>query len=172
MSNRQLIEMVEIVTMAYVAAGIVDGDGGNDVNKPSRRPRSVWQKKWLSRREEDGFSAKLFKELRHEEPELFRNALRMSAEQFDYLLNLLKPHIEKADTTFRKSIPAVIRLALTLRYLATGESFNSLRLLFHVAQPTISAVIPEVLDAIKVLEEEFFKVCAVRRNTIYIKMIC
>lgn len=161
MSGSEFVEMVDIATTAYLAACVVDSSSDDDDDKVTRRPRSVWQKKWLSRREQDGFCAKLLMELRVEEPELYRNALRMSGEQFDYLLNLVKPHIQKKDTKFRLSIPAETRLALTLRYLATGENFNSLRMLFRIAQPTISAIIPEVLDAIyMVLVDEFFKVRA------------
>lgn len=59
----------------------------------------------------------------------------------------------------RACIPAETRLALTLRYLATGENFNSLRYLFRISQPSISLIIPEVLDAIyKVLVDDFIKV--------------
>lgn len=83
----------------------------------------------------------------------------MTHDQFDYLLMLVKPLIEKQDTHLRKSISASDRLALTLRYLATGDSFNSLRYLFRIPQPTISTIIPEVLDAIyNVLVEEYLKV--------------
>ena len=59
----------------------------------------------------------------------------------------------------RSCIPAETRLALTLRYLATGENFNSLRYLFRISQPSISLIIPEVLDSIyKVLVADFIKV--------------
>ena len=34
---------------------------------------------------------------------------------------MVKPQIQKQDTNMRKGIPAGERLALTLRYLATGE---------------------------------------------------
>ncbi|CAH2088681.1 unnamed protein product [Euphydryas editha] len=45
-------------------------------------------------------------------------------------------------------IPAKIRLALTLRYLATGDSYKSLHYLFKVSTPAISQIIPEVCKAI------------------------
>lgn len=48
----------------------------------------------------------------------------------------------------RPSIPAGERLALTLRYLATGENFRSMQYLFRIPPSTISTIIPEVLDAI------------------------
>lgn len=45
----------------------------------------------------------------------------MSAADFRYLLTKIKPAIEKQNTLMRNSIPADERLALTLRFLATGK---------------------------------------------------
>lgn len=67
------------------------------------------------------------RELRNENPEDFKNILRMSDTHFDYLLNKIKFKIQKMDTAMREAIPADIKLKLTLRYLATGTP----RLSFH-----------------------------------------
>lgn len=59
----------------------------------------------------------------------------------------------------RRPISAGERLALTLRYLSTGESFSSLQYLFRIPQPTISTIVPETCQAIySVLHEEYMKV--------------
>ena len=50
----------------------------------------------------------------------------MSPERFEHLLQLIGPKITKEDTRFRKSIPAGECLALTLRFLASGDSQKSL----------------------------------------------
>ena len=50
----------------------------------------------------------------------FRDLLRMNAEEFEYILNKVAPMITKQDTRWRLAITAKERLALTLRYLATG----------------------------------------------------
>lgn len=135
--------------------------------KVARRRRN-WTKNWLKNRDRDGYCAKLMVELRAEEPELYRGFLRLTAGQFDYLLSLVRPHIEKQDTNMRSSISATNRLALTLRYLATGENFTSLQYIFRIPQTTISRIIPEVLDAIyKVLVDEYFKVSFCMPNTQY-----
>lgn len=98
-------------------------------------------------------------ELSSDLPELNRNFLCMSADQFDHLLALVKPHIEKSNTSMRECIPASDRLVLTLRYLATGDSYRSMNKLFSIPQPTISTIIPRVLEAIyKVLAEDYIKV--------------
>lgn len=52
---------------------------------------------------------------------------------FESLLKLMAPKITKSDSHFRKSIPISAtdeKLFVTLRYLATGDSFHSLAILF------------------------------------------
>lgn len=66
--------------------------------------------------------------LRNEDPELFKNFIRMTASDFDLLVEMIKPCIEKEDTKFRKSISPTERLAVILRFLATGDSNASLTL--------------------------------------------
>lgn len=123
-----------------------------------RKPRKTWVKKWVAKREHEGFCEKLLRELRDEEPTLYRNFLRMSHEQFENLCNLITPLVHKKDTRMRKSIPVNERLAVTIRFLATGDSFMSLQYLFRIPQSTISKIVPEVLDAIyRVLVNDYLK---------------
>ena len=71
----------------------------------------------------DGYGAfeTLFNVLRNDR-ELFFHYIRMTHERFDHILSVVKEQIEKKDTCFRKSIPPTTRLAITLRYLASGET--------------------------------------------------
>ncbi|XP_039958802.1 protein ANTAGONIST OF LIKE HETEROCHROMATIN PROTEIN 1-like [Bactrocera tryoni] len=63
------------------------------------------------------------------------------------------------DTNMRKTIPANERLAVTLRFLASGDSFKSLSVDFRIAPNTISIFVPEVCDAIyKALKNEYLQV--------------
>jgi hypothetical protein len=86
-----------------------------------RRPRSCWAKKWLLRREELGLFNTLLKELAAEEPTDYKNWMRMDEATFYELLGKVGPLITKQDTNMRQSIPPAQRLAITLRYMATGE---------------------------------------------------
>ena len=59
----------------------------------------------------------------------------------------------------REPISAGERLSVTLRYLATGESFKSLGFQYRIHWTTVSHLIPDVLDAIfDTLEDEYFNI--------------
>jgi hypothetical protein len=63
----------------------------------------------------------LLKELIISDRAAYRNFLRMTVECFETLAVKVEPIIGKQDTWYRKAIPVEERLALTLRYLATGR---------------------------------------------------
>ena len=89
---------------------------------------------------------------------LFENFCRMKSTDFETLLQQIGPTISKQDTTFREPIPAIERLMLTLRYLATGDSFTSLMYTFKISKQLISRIIPEVCSAIIECRQEYVKV--------------
>lgn len=101
-----------------------------------------------------------FSELLHEPSGQFDNFCRMSFSDFEYLLNEIAPLITKKNTSFREAIPAKYRLALTLRFLASGDSYKSLHFLFKVSTQVISTIIPEVCIALnKVLKDQIKVMC-------------
>ena len=56
-------------------------------------------------------------------------------------------------------IVAVKWRALTLRFLATGESFRSLHFIFRISRPAISYIVTEVCEAVpKKLGPSYLKV--------------
>lgn len=72
----------------------------------------------------------------------------MSSVDFEYLINLSGPKIARMDITFRKAISVQERLAVTLRYLATGDSYSSLQYLFKIFRQMIGFIVPEIYQAI------------------------
>ena len=69
----------------------------------------------------------------------YRNFVRMDAASFEELLQMVAPLITYQDTTMREAIPPAERLAVTLRFLATGELFPpvSMQQLIHDGYFTI-----------------------------------
>lgn len=131
---------------------------------PAKKARNAWVSPWVNKRETDGCCQKLLKEFQSvdEQKHLYRNFFRMDEANFNELLDLVAPTITKEDTVMRKSIPAAERLALTLRFLATGDSFRSLAFLFRVPHNTISTIVPEVCNAIySALKNIYMKVISI-----------
>jgi len=74
----------------------------------------------VDRRSDLGAASNLVNELRLEDAQQFKNFIRMSAVQFEMLLDLIKHQIVKQDTQLREAIPVYDRLMVTLRFLASG----------------------------------------------------
>lgn len=113
-----------------------------------RRKRSVWVKPWIQRRPLYGQYEQLMKELHAEDVSAFTNFMRMDPETFHELLHRIAPRITKLDTNYRKALEPGLKLAITLRFLATGNSYKTLQYGFRVAHSTISVFIPQVCQAI------------------------
>lgn len=148
--NRMSCRKVAAVNAAIAAAIIIleDSSGSEEeVEKPEKR---VWVCDFLRKRDEEGFFAKLWSEIRCGDPLKFRNFLRMESTEFDTLLNIISPRISKRNVV-REAISPAQRLTVTLRYLATGESFRSLSYLFRMSQSIISSIVPECCEAIYIL---------------------
>lgn len=92
--------------------------------RKNRKRRRVWVREWIDRRSDRGFGATLFEEIREGDRESYKNCMRMPEEDFNVLLEMVKPFIQKQDTVMRKSISAKERLCLTLRYLASGKQIK------------------------------------------------
>ena len=75
----------------------------------------------MDRRNEFGACSTLVNNLRLEDAQQFRNFIRMSAVQFELLLNLIKHQIVKQDTKLRDAIPVHDRLKVS----ATGLSSSN-----------------------------------------------
>ena len=79
-------------------------------------------------------------------------SLRVEPAMFNELLNRLGERITKKDTWYRKALDPGLKLAITLCFLATGDSYHTLMYGFRVSHSTISLIVREVCEAIN---EEF-----------------
>ena len=82
--------------------------------------RTTWSKTWIQKRQGHGVYASLLRELQGEDPEAFRQYHRLDVNSFKYVLKIVEPLIRKKETVMRASICPEERLAVTLRFLATG----------------------------------------------------
>ena len=87
------------------------------------RERVVWTRSWIRRREERGAYHQLIRELAVEDTPAFARYFRMDKEKFNDLVGRISIHIQRQDTIMRAAISPGERLAVTSRYLATGEIF-------------------------------------------------
>lgn len=131
----------------------------NNNNENKRRKRRFWQKKWLGEREKYS-DIKLLNELRvNNEHDDYKNYLRMNGNTFDDLLQRLEPYLKKENTVMRESIPPYERLVATLRFLATGRSYEDLKFSTGISPQALGYIIPETCRVIyEVLRTEFLKV--------------
>lgn len=125
--------------------------------KKQRKRRRWWVRPWIARRNLLGASNTLLRELAVEDPDSYCNHLRMDESKFEELL-LVAPLITKENTLMRDSIPTRIKLQIVLRYLATGDSFGSLKFLYRVPRNTISYFFQEACEAIWTALGKFIKV--------------
>ena len=81
----------------------------------------MWVKPWIPNSEGEGSYHKLMKEL-EQDPEHNKNYMRMDLSTFEELATKLEPLLKKCDTQMRNAISPREQLAVTLRFLATGET--------------------------------------------------
>jgi hypothetical protein len=88
------------------------------------KKRTLWTKDYIKRKRLQGLGDNLMKELALEDTHSYRRWLRMSEDQFMELLDGIKDDITTSDTMFRNSLTSYDKLAVTLRFLATGKCLS------------------------------------------------
>ncbi|KAK7110133.1 hypothetical protein V1264_014058 [Littorina saxatilis] len=121
-------------------------------NKRRRRRRGqrrrYWSRSWLSPERRRQFG--LYDQLRREDPAAFCNFMRMQPETFDEILTRVGPRITKTQTWFWEPLEPGLKLALTLRHLASGATYMDIYMRYGLRVPhnTISLAVREVCQAI------------------------
>ena len=116
-----------------------------ELKKKRRKHPRWWIRSFLTRRDSEGAYNSLMRDLRLQSG--FDNFVRMTAADFEFLLNLIGPEITKSRSC-RLPISPGEMLAATLRYLATGDSYSSIMYLHRISKASISRFIPVVCKAI------------------------
>lgn len=114
-----------------------------------RNARRWWVRPWIERRLMFGQYSTLMQELERESAGDFVGFMRMEPGMFQELLLRVAPRITKGRLRgCRTPLEPGLKLAMTLRYMATGNSYRSLAYSFRVPHNTISGFVPEVAQAI------------------------
>ena len=113
-----------------------------------RRPRSCWVRDWLLERDRLGAYSTLFEELKVSDQFSFHNLVRMTVPQFYEILHRLEHRIKKQDTRWRRALSPGLKLAVSIRYYASGDTYKSLQYLFRVPHNSTSILVREVSEAI------------------------
>ena len=117
--------------------------------KKPRKRRTVWVRPMLRVREVHGhYDQHMLEMVQQDDHQGFQQFMRLNFELFQEVLNRVRDRIQRRDTTFRRAMPASVKLALTLRYLATGDCYPTVVAGFRVSKSMISRCVPEVCDAI------------------------
>ncbi|KAK5648279.1 hypothetical protein RI129_003171 [Pyrocoelia pectoralis] len=138
-NRRKRMQISSAVIAIIIATTLLDTDS---VNK-----RRWWVRPWLNRRNRGSLHLikQEFKADRDQfkaDRDQFKQYLRMDEGTFNKLLKLVEKRITKLDTSFREAISAQDKLIITLRFLATGETYRSLMYTFRVSKSTISLFVP------------------------------
>ncbi|KAK3925910.1 Protein ALP1-like [Frankliniella fusca] len=119
-------------------------------------PRKFWVRPFLKLHDKMGPWCSTIPIMKEQDPDMFYSMFRMTPDAFDELLALVETHLIKK--SMRKAVPPGERLAITLRYLATVQSFVQLMQYFMVGQQTISNIVFETTSVIwTVLEPLVFE---------------
>lgn len=123
--------------------------------KKKKRRKRVWSRSWLGKRGRYGLPI-IQGELESEDASGFRGLLRMNVQEFEHLLELVSPHINRTHTHLRRAITARERLSVMLRFLATGESFASLSFQYKIGRSTVSGIIQETCEALYLVLKDIY----------------
>ena len=88
--------------------------------KRQRRARKVWVRFYLTECSTHGHYECLMRVLSRDDPELYRNFLRMNETLFHEFVERIKPRLTKQCTFWRKPLDVELRLAITLKFSCIG----------------------------------------------------
>ena len=115
---------------------------------PVRRVRRIWCRDWLLRRSMHGEYDHLLQKLNREDTKGYRNFLRIDPDLFTEMVERISPVVCKQETRMRHPLAVDLKLAVTLWFLATGNSYATLQYSFRVSKSAISRFVPKVCEAI------------------------
>ncbi|XP_050517993.1 uncharacterized protein LOC126892490 [Diabrotica virgifera virgifera] len=111
-----------------------------------KRKRKPTRSLFKNRQFEGSYSILIKKHLMANE-DIFRSYCRLNKKQFNFIFSFIQDDINAKVT--RNAISGEEKLFLTLRFLATGESYRSLSFQYRISKSYISRIVKSVLKCLK-----------------------
>ena len=102
-----------------------------------RRVRKLWVRDWMRNRSL-GASVTILRELYIHDPQEYKAVMRITPNQFDELLCLIAPRIQRSDTMMREAVPGRVKLEITLSFIASATNYRMLSIFFRISKASIS----------------------------------
>ena len=154
--NLAQLQMLEMVRQLLIIAAMIDWlrsrwslPGGLPVIR-QRRHRRYRFRPWPTRAEleEEGQYSRLMPMHHLDDAMAYTNFIQMPPELYQELEQRITPEFQRDRTLMRDPLSPGVKLAVTLRHLATGDSYTILQYALKMASPTIEKFVPEVCDSI------------------------
>ncbi|XP_065652846.1 uncharacterized protein LOC136080161 [Hydra vulgaris] len=113
-----------------------------------KNKKRFWVRKVYAERLQKGEFHLLVQNLRLHDQEYFFKYFRMSPTTYEEFLSFVAPVIVKQRTTMRDPVSPSERLAVTLRFLVTGDAQCTIAASYRISASTISRIISEMCAAI------------------------
>ncbi|XP_031353101.1 uncharacterized protein LOC116178008 [Photinus pyralis] len=121
--------------LAIIALALDEED-----NYKTQSKKKVWVHNAWKSRDTEGEFITLYPHLLDDETK-FSEYFRMTQATFQDLLGKVENQLKKQDTFWRSAIEPKQRLAVCLRFLATGDSFKTISFSFRLGRSTVQSII-------------------------------
>ena len=125
---------------ALILVDLLEEEGQKNVAR--KKNQSILDKRL------DKTKKNLVKELELEDEVAYMEYFRVNGQKFRFPVDSVGYANKKKDTLMRESIRPDERIAVTLRWLATGETFKSLEYSFRISRTCISSIVVETCQTI------------------------
>ncbi len=143
------LNQLQVINL-YQQAAVIIAQFDRQNKKKNKNPtvKRLWRKGWIGKREELGEYHNLMRELAADDVGTFIGYLRMDPDMFHVVVERLRPLLTKQDTHMRKALEVGLKVAVTLRFYATGMAYKDLETSFRIGHNTVGGIINDVTQAI------------------------
>ena len=121
------------------------------MDSDDEKPKREKTREWVKRSEQSGYFNNIVKDLKVEDRLGFREMFRMDVGDLEFILGKISHLISRRQmSNFGGYLPIMLdeRLTLTLRYIATRQSFQSPSFQFRISLNTVSYIIKGCCNAL------------------------